>query len=101
MPERKKHTGLPLVTSETLETFYRDNGLIGKEFMHGNPARLHEWMAEICEENPNIMEYMQNTLKPFSSDAPARIRTYVAMLGVYRLLKAQAQANKLEEALGG
>jgi len=83
--------GLPVVTLDTLNVFGRDM------FVRG-PSQFEDWLSEIDDENEVISTYMTSITKLYPIEQQTGL--LVAMGGLYQLLKAQAEKNKIEEALG-
>lgn len=98
--------GLPIVSNEVVNTL---DAYMGDK--NGDDL-LGEWIKDVRERNPAVLEYMRNISMTLGveSDA-AQIDENVARfffdswnkmaLGLYKLLEAQAQVNQLKDVTSG
>ena len=89
--------GLPIVSKATVETLGQEANL--KEF------NFEELSRRILKENPEVWNFIErNTLGFFKGYKGKKISDYGALVslpvGVYELLKRQAEANKLNKQYG-
>ena len=93
----RKNTGpLPMVTPDTLHGLAADKE---KGYLIDNDS-IVAWLGRLTRENPAISGYLQSFMEncPFGEDSG----TYAlwGMMGVYELLRRQAESNALKESLG-
>ena len=89
--------GLPIVSKATVETLGQEANL--KEF------NFEELGRQILKENPEVWNFIERkTLGFFKRYKGKKISDYGALVslpvGVYELLKRQAEANKLNKQYG-
>ena len=96
----EKHTleGLPIVTSAQYDAYRANQREWGRDIETGSAAEhpSTSQLREIAEENPLIAQYILDNLHQIK-DPTAKMYACMDMLGVYFLLKNQAQANKMDE----
>ena len=79
--------GLPKISPDVIGTLGRD--LLRMIEEKSTEARFSDWRKEIKEENPDLYNFMIiTTSQPISS--------LDQLTAMYKLLKAQAQCNQLE-----
>jgi len=94
MDERYTKEGLPILTEDTRKAFIGEleRGL----FRTKSPSLiLQKWFDEVESENSEIMEYIARIVRGYPQDLHLVTASFV--VGLYRLLKSQANNNKIAE----
>lgn len=91
MAEKYTPQGLPIISSSTFKVFLRDTRV-------RDEIQLQEWLRIIKEENPGVADYLQY-ISDVTGDFPTNARSYMLQtaMGLYMMIRRQAEANKLEE----
>ena len=97
--EKDKYTedGLPIVCDKIIDVSLRDDERYIYEGVKVN--KTYDHIKEILEaENPIMLEFLDIWIDEFHGDLNSDAFV-MGFAGAYKLLKRQAQANKLEESL--
>jgi hypothetical protein len=85
--DRDTQRGLPVVTQEVYEAFFRE-----LERVEEPTGIVAEWCGEIARENPMIAQLIMASCDNIPEEY--RKRAYLSSIGVYRLLESQIGNNR-------
>ena len=94
MTDKYTKEGLPIVTLDQVRSFGRDIQEDMKSMLEGKCDSVKAWLHEIDQENNGISAYIIKVAEQYPLEFRPSVFAHLASL--YRLLKRQAEAYKME-----
>jgi len=86
--------GLPVITQDTIDLFFRDNAQIDREGFDSVLKNIERLTEHLSSTNPHITKALDRFAQEYGAN---RFESYLGGIFVYELLKRQAEVNRLEE----